>query len=70
MNIPSFADPIRKGALTYIINRSRDSIIGGTDYDEDWNEEQDPEDTQSILGRFEKFWYSIKAPSDRNTCRT
>jgi D-amino-acid oxidase len=55
MNIPSFADPIRKGALTYIINRSQDSIIGGTDYEDDWNEEQDPKDTQLILGRLKSF---------------
>lgn len=55
MNIPSFADPIRKGALTYIINRSQDSIIGGTDYEDDWNEEEDPNDTQLILGRLKSF---------------
>ena len=55
LDIPSFADPTQKGALSYIIGRSGDSIIGGTDYDQDWNEEEDPEDTSRILSRLRGF---------------
>lgn len=47
----SFADPTKKGALRYIINRSTDTIIGGTDYENDWNPEINPEDTALILKR-------------------
>lgn len=47
----SFADPTKKGALRYIINRSKDTIIGGTDYEQDWNEEINPDDTALILDR-------------------
>lgn len=47
----SFADPTKKGALRYIINRSNDTIIGGTDYENDWNPEINPEDTALILKR-------------------
>lgn len=55
MDFPSFADPTKRGALSYIINRSGDSVIGGTDYENDWNENEDPEDTQRILGRLTNF---------------
>ncbi|TNF40208.1 MAG: FAD-binding oxidoreductase, partial [Cytophagales bacterium] len=48
-------DPTQKGALSYIIGRSGDSIIGGTDYDHDWNESEDPGDTELILGRLKNF---------------
>lgn len=47
----SFADPTKKGALRYIINRSSDTIIGGTDYENDWNPEINLEDTALILKR-------------------
>ena len=55
LNVHSFADPTRKGALSYIINRSEDCVIGGTDYEDDWNEEVDPEDTTRILTRLKGF---------------
>ncbi|MHA7130200.1 FAD-dependent oxidoreductase [Algoriphagus namhaensis] len=55
LEISSFADPTRKGALSYLINRSEDSVIGGTDYDDDWNELEDPEDTLRILDRLKNF---------------
>ena len=51
LNMPSFADPTKRGALSYVINRSEDSVIGGTDYEDDWNEESDPADTTLILDR-------------------
>lgn len=53
--IPSFADPTKKGALSYIINRSEDSVIGGTDYEDDWNESIDEKDTDLILSRLKAF---------------
>jgi D-amino-acid oxidase len=34
-----------------MINRSQDTIIGGTDYENDWNEQIDPTDTDLILNR-------------------
>ncbi|MCS5490239.1 FAD-dependent oxidoreductase [Algoriphagus limi] len=55
LTVPSFADPTKKGALSYIINRSKDSVIGGTDYDDDWNESIDPNDTNLILSRLKAF---------------
>ena len=51
MDITSFADSIKKGALSYIINRSEDCIIGGTDYENDWNTNIEKKDTQLILDR-------------------
>ncbi|WP_339864493.1 FAD-dependent oxidoreductase [uncultured Algoriphagus sp.] len=51
MNFPSFANPTKRGALSYVINRSEDSVIGGTDYENDWNESIDPADTDLILHR-------------------
>lgn len=55
LDVPSFADPTRKGALSYIIQRSQDCVIGGTDYENDWNEEIDPQDTLKILNRLKGF---------------
>ncbi|GAB3218203.1 FAD-binding oxidoreductase [Algoriphagus aestuariicola] len=49
--VASFANPTKKGALSYVINRSEDSVIGGTDYENDWNEKADPADTVLILDR-------------------
>lgn len=37
--------------MRYIINRSSDTIIGGTDYENDLNEEINPDDTALILAR-------------------
>ncbi|MDG1276454.1 MAG: FAD-dependent oxidoreductase [Algoriphagus sp.] len=50
----SFADPTKKGALIYLINRSGDTVIGGTDYENDWNEKEDLSDTELILDRLKK----------------
>ncbi|MBN7812234.1 FAD-binding oxidoreductase [Algoriphagus sp. H41] len=49
--VASFANPTKKGALSYVINRSEDCVIGGTDYENDWNENADPADTELILAR-------------------
>lgn len=53
MTTPSFANDTQRGKLSYIINRSEDSIIGGTDYEYDWNENVNPTDTKLILERLE-----------------
>ncbi|SFN64822.1 D-amino-acid:oxygen oxidoreductase [Algoriphagus ornithinivorans] len=58
MGVSSFADPTKKGALSYIINRSQDAVIGGTDYDNDWNENEDARDTDLILNRLKAFGVS------------
>ncbi len=50
----SFADPTKKGSLRYLINRNEDSIIGGTDYENDWNEQINPADTDLILNRIKR----------------
>lgn len=51
----SFADGTRKGKLCYVINRSKDSIIGGTDYENDWNTAIDVADTNLILHKLSGF---------------
>ncbi|MFC0605743.1 FAD-dependent oxidoreductase [Winogradskyella pulchriflava] len=63
MNIPSYADSTKKGALSYIINRSEDCILGGTDYDNDWNINVDLNDTELIKERFLNISQSQKAPT-------
>ena len=49
--VASFANSTKKGALSYLIKRSDDCVIGGTDYENDWNEEADAADTELILNR-------------------
>lgn len=51
--VGSFAKATQKGALSYVINRSTDCIIGGTDYENDWNEAIAPADTDLILARLQ-----------------
>lgn len=60
--VPSCADSIKKGALSYVINRSTDSVVGGTDYDQDWNLEVDPNDTQLIVDRLISGGLAEKQP--------
>ncbi|MTI41550.1 FAD-dependent oxidoreductase [Fulvivirga lutimaris] len=62
LNTPSFAEPTKKGALTYVINRSGDSIIGGTDYENNWNVNIEKSDTDLILSRFESLGLDNKTP--------
>lgn len=51
IDAPSCVNSTQAGALTYVIQRSGDCIIGGTDYLDDWNLEVDPKDTELILKR-------------------
>lgn len=54
MGIPSFANATQRGGLSYVINRSGDCVIGGTDYENDWNESIDPADTDLITSRLKE----------------
>ncbi|GAA0880021.1 FAD-dependent oxidoreductase [Algoriphagus jejuensis] len=60
LSVASFANPLQRGALSYVINRSGDCVIGGTDYENDWNESIDPADTDLILSRLRAAGVSKK----------
>lgn len=62
MDIPSCADSTKKGALTYVINRSDDCVIGGTDYENDWNTDVELSDTDLIIKRLLRSGLSQEAP--------
>ncbi|WP_347372552.1 FAD-dependent oxidoreductase [Aequorivita sp. Q41] len=62
MDIPSCADSTKKGALSYIINRSEDCVIGGTDYENDWNTNIEKSDTDLIIKRILDGGLSKKTP--------
>lgn len=62
LNTMSFADGTRKGNLCYVINRSEDAIIGGTDYKNDWNMNTNMADTDLILNRLNGFNVSAEVP--------
>ena len=49
--VQSMVDSMDKGRLGYIIERSDCIILGGTDYDNDYNRAPTGEDTQTILAR-------------------
>lgn len=50
-NSTSAVNSTQSGGLSYLICRSSDAIIGGTDYIDDWNLDVDPKDTEFILSR-------------------
>ncbi|EDM44042.1 D-amino acid oxidase [unidentified eubacterium SCB49] len=62
MDIPSCADSTKKGALSYVINRSTDCVIGGTDYENDWNTNIEKSDTDLIINRLIDGGLSRKKP--------
>jgi D-amino-acid oxidase len=62
MDIPSCADSTKKGALSYVIKRSNDCIIGGTDYENDWNTKVEKSDTKLIIKRILQGGLSQEAP--------
>jgi len=62
MDIPSCADSTKKGALSYVINRSDDCVIGGTDYENDWNTNVEISDTNLIIKRLLQGGLSQEAP--------
>lgn len=62
MNVSSFAESTQKNALSYIINRSTDCVIGGTDYENDWNINIESSDTALILSRIKAIGLSDNSP--------
>lgn len=54
LKTPSYGDATEKGALSYVINRSQDTIIGGTDDVDNWNLEPEPSDSELIINRFQE----------------
>lgn len=62
MNIPSFADSTIPGDLCYIINRSNDCVIGGTDYLDDYNLNVEQSDTAKIIKRLLQVSLSKEKP--------
>lgn len=62
MDIPSFADATKQGALSYVINRTEDCIIGGTDYVNDYNLSVEESDTEIIVNRLLANGFSQRKP--------
>lgn len=62
LDVQSFVNSTENGALSYMIRRSTDCIIGGTDYINDWNINVEKSDTELILSRFHKTGLSQETP--------
>ncbi|EJL69797.1 FAD-dependent oxidoreductase [Chryseobacterium populi] len=62
LNVQSCVNSTQNGALSYIIRRSTDCIIGGTDYLNDWNMNIESNDTNLILSRFHATGLFHKRP--------
>lgn len=62
MGIPSCVNSINKGALSYVINRSEDCIIGGTDYENDWNLNVEQHDTDLVVQRLHESGLTTDIP--------
>ncbi|MBR9921046.1 MAG: FAD-binding oxidoreductase [Bacteroidetes bacterium] len=62
MDIPSCVNDTQRGALSYVIVRGDDCIIGGTDYENDWNRKVEKSDTDLILNRFDILSLSNSKP--------
>lgn len=63
LDIQSCVNSTQPGALSYIIQRSTDCIIGGTDYLNDWNQSVEVSDTELITNRFMAMGFSDAFPS-------
>lgn len=62
MDVQSCVNSTQAGALSYIIRRSSDCIIGGTDYLDDWNLNVEQSDTDLILTRFRNAGLTEQEP--------
>lgn len=62
LDVQSCVNSTQNGALSYIIRRSTDCIIGGTDYLNDWNMNIESNDSHLILSRFHATGLSRKTP--------
>ena len=60
--VQSMVDSIEKGRLGYIIERSDCIVLGGTDYDNDYNQEATEEDTKTILSRCRQLEQELGEP--------
>lgn len=58
----SMVDSMDKGRLAYVIERSDGIILGGTDYDHDYNNRPDPTDTAIILDRCARLQEGLRQP--------
>lgn len=64
-NVPgtrSMVDSMDKGKLAYVIQRGGDTILGGTDYEHDYNCTPSSEDTEVILRRCAQLQPSLAQP--------
>lgn len=62
LDVQSCVNSTQAGSLSYIIKRSTDCIIGGTDYLDDWNLNVEQSDTDLILERFIETGLSNEEP--------
>lgn len=62
LDIQSCVNSTQKGALSYVITRSTDCIVGGTDYENDWNMNVEQGDTELILSRLRSAQLSPTDP--------
>lgn len=60
--VQSMADAMDKGRLAYIIERSDCIVLGGTDYDNDYNRQPTEADTEAILARCRQMEQRLGAP--------
>lgn len=63
MDLQSAVTSTSKGALSYLIQRSEDCILGGTDYDDDYNLNVEESDTNLILSRLMESGIVKEKPS-------
>ena len=60
--VQSMVDSMNKGRLAYIIERSDCIVLGGTDYDNDYNRKPTQADTDTILARCRQLEERLGAP--------
>lgn len=60
--VQSMADAMDKGRLAYIIERSDCIVLGGTDYDNDYNRQPTEADTEAILARCRQMEQRLGTP--------
>lgn len=61
-HLHSMVNSTEKEKLSYIIQRSDCTVLGGTDYENDYNETPNKEDTKLIIDRLFKLGVLSKAP--------
>ena len=61
-SVQSLVDSMDKGRLAYIIERNDCIVLGGTDYDNDYNRKPTQADTDTILARCRQLEQRLGAP--------